>query len=588
MTDSVGEIKQRLSIEALVSEYVVLKKLGKSLKGLCPFHAEKTPSFIVSPDKGIAYCFGCHKGGDLFKFFMEVENIDFPEALKLLAEKTGVTLEKSSSKNYVKKDEKELLFEVNELAAKMYEDNLWNTEKGKQALSYLEKRGLNADTIKKFRLGFAPDSYEITHEYLLKNGYTHAQILQAGIGVAKETSLNKIYDRFRNRLMFPVIDSLGRVVGFGGRALAVDQQPKYLNSPETPIYQKSQLLYGFFQAKNEIKKSKSAIVVEGYMDFLMAFQDGVKNIVAVNGTALTKRHLGILKSYIDDLIFCFDMDNAGKEAAKRSFELTTDFDFSVKVLELPTGKDIADFVLLNSGQLSLLLAKTKSFADFVYEDLFKNNDAIGISGKKKILNDFASFFMRIKSSVERDIYVRRLAADLSVPEVQIYDELNVLKLSKNHPAKQMIDETAVKMTYTADDLLLGLLIQHPKCVYETKIDLSQAVFSERLKTVYNHFLSNYNAQELSQESSLIDLSGLDDQLKSQASLLALYAEEKYGSLTQEQVIKEMFDLIKKVRLQNANQVRQQLQKKLKEAEAKNNLAEIQSILMELTQLSKVN
>lgn len=588
MSDSVNEIKQRLSIETLVSEYVVLKKFGKSLKGLCPFHAEKTPSFMVSPDKGIAYCFGCHKGGDLFKFFMEVENVDFSEALKLLAEKTGVTLEKISNKTFIKKDDKEVLFEVNELAAKIYEDQLWNSAKGKEALLYLKNRGLTEDTIKRFRIGYAPDSYEFTHELLLKRGFNHAQVLQAGLGVAKETSMNKIYDRFRNRVMFPVIDGLGRVAGYGGRALQQDQQPKYLNSPETPIYQKSQLLYGFYNAKADIKSKKSVIVVEGYMDFLMAFQDGVKNIVAVNGTALTKRHLSLLKSYIDEMVFCFDMDNAGKEAAKRSFELTEDFEFSVKVLELPSGKDIADFVLANPGKLVELSSKTKLFTDFIYEDLFRGVDKTGLTGKKKILNDFAAFFLRLKSSVEKDIYVRKLAADLEVPEVQIYDELNVLRLSKNHPAKQIAEENKLKVVYSPEELLLGLLVQFPKYVYDTKIDLSQAIFSERLKTVYKHFLSNYNAEEISQELSLLNLSGLDDQLKSQANLLAMYVEEKYGLLTEEQVVKEMFDLIKKVKVQNTNLVRQRLQKQLKEAEAKSDLAQIQSILMELTQLSKVN
>ena len=580
MSDAVNEIKARLPIENLVAEYVVLKRIGKSLKGLCPFHSEKTPSFIVSPDKGIAYCFGCQKGGDIFRFLMEVENIDFSEALKILSEKTGVVLEKESSKNFVQKGEKDVLLEIHEQATGFFEQELWS-ERGMAALDYLRGRGLTEQTIRQFRLGLAPDSFEATHQLLLKKGYKHAQILQAGLALAKDTSMVHIYDRFRGRITFPVTDGLGRVVGFGGRALSSEQQPKYLNSPETPIYQKNQLLYGFHQSKPTIKVTKQAVVVEGYMDYLMACQDGVKNVVAVNGTALTKRHLTQLKPYIEELVLSFDMDRAGQEAARRSFELTQDFEFIVKVMILPSGKDIADFVLEQPGELNGLLAGIRLFADHFYEDLFVRFNKNSPVEKRKILAEFALLIGKIKSSVERDGYVRKLAADLAVPEVQIYDELSVMKLSQNHPAKQAMEAEKTKQ-YAPEEILLGLLLNYPLRFYAIKDRLSQDDLPECIKTIYNQFLSNYNPQGTDQDAVLSILSGLDGELKPQATLMSLFVEEKYGELPPETIEKEIVDLMGKIRQKRLVDLRQGLQRRLKEAESRQDQQEMQDILVALS------
>jgi len=586
MSEAVSEIKARLPIENLVAEYVALKRIGKSLKGLCPFHSEKTPSFIVSPEKGIAYCFGCHKGGDIYRFLMEIENIDFSEALKLLAEKTGVTLEKSAIKNFVRKDEKTILLEIQQAATDFYIQKLWAPE-GREPLNYLHTRGLTNETIKLFRLGYAPDSYEETHQLLLKKGYTHTQILQAGMALAKDTSMSHIYDRFRGRLMFPVFDSLGRVVGFGGRALAADQQPKYLNSPETPIYQKNQLLYGFHISKSAIKTNRQVVIVEGYMDYLMAYQDGLKNTVAVNGTALTKRHLTQLKPYIEELVFSFDMDNAGREAARRSFELTQEFEFLVKILILPSGKDIADFVREKPGELINLVKNIRLFTDYYYEELFKRFNKDSLADRRKLLAEFAILVGRMRSSLERDGYVRRLAAELGVPEVQIYDEMKVMTFSKNHPAKQALEDV-LTVKYQPEDLLIGLLLNYPKYFIETNIDLSQAVFSEKVNTIYKQFLSNYNPQGIDQDAVLAILSGLDEELRSQAGLMSLYVEEQYGELPQDLITKEIKDLVAKIQYQNMATMRQKLHRQLKEAEAKKDQSEMERILIELSDLSRVN
>ncbi len=586
MSDSVNEIKARLPIENLVAEYVALKRIGKSLKGLCPFHSEKTPSFIVSPDKGIAYCFGCHKGGDIFRFMMEMENMDFAETLNLLAEKTGVTLEKTSGKTFVRKGEKEVLIDIHEAATEYYENELWS-ERGNATRTYLAGRGLKEEIIKKFRLGLSPDSFEQTHQMLLKRGFTAAQVLQSGLALAKDTSMHKIYDRFRGRLMFPVQDSLGRVVGFGGRALQADQEPKYLNSPETPIYQKNQLLYGFSHSKPMIKSCKQVVVVEGYMDFLAAFQDGLQSVVAVNGTALTKRHLLHLKPYIEELVFSFDMDKAGQEAAKRSYEITQEFDFLVKILLLPSGKDIADFVKESPGQLKVLLPKAGLFVDHYYAELFQRFDKNSLADKRKILQEFSALMGKLKSSVERDSYVRRLAADLNVPEVQIYDELKILKLSKNHPAKQMLDGLVGPRLYTPEEVLMGFIVHYPQYFQEIKSLIRQDDLPQTVKAIYNQFLSNYNPQGTDQTAVLAILSEVDEELRSQAGLMSLYVEEKYGDISSEAVQTEVTYLLAKMKITNLTMERQRLYRQLKDAEAAHDVDTSTRILMELSQLSQL-
>lgn len=589
MQDHVAEIKARMSIEDLVSQYVVLKRLGNSLKGLCPFHSEKTPSFVVSPEKGIAYCFGCNKGGDIFRFLMEVEGIDFGEALKLLAEKTGIVLEKANSKTYIKKSDKDAIFDLLKKTAEYYSDNLWNTEEGIKALGYIRSRGLTDDNIKKFQIGYAPDSYEQTNEYLLKAGFSKDQLLKGGIVQVKDTSMNKIFDRFRGRLIFPVWDSLGRVVGFGGRALAKDQEPKYLNSPETLVYQKSQLLYAFFQAKDFIKKSQTVVVVEGYMDALAAWQNGLKNVVAVNGTALTKRQLTLLKPYVKDLILSFDMDGAGQEAARRGFELTQDFEFTVKALTLAEGKDIADFAKENPDKIADLPLQAKLFTDYFYETLLKKYDANLLSDKKKIISEFASFFMRLKSSVEKDQYVRKLGADLGVNEHLVYDELNNLKLAKDHPAKLLDEPQLSAKKMSMEEILIGLMLQYGKVFSEISIDMSQSIFSEKVKAIYNKIVDYYNqpgsqAVEKDQSFSHI-IAEWPEEWKEQFAYLSLYIEQKYANLPLDAVKKEALEIILKMRTAYFRKEKDLLHRQLQEAEQAEDLGKMSEILAKLNQIS---
>jgi DNA primase len=265
MGDPVDEIKSRLSIEELVSSYVQLKKAGRSYKGLCPFHSEKTPSFVVSSEKQICHCFGCNKGGDIFTFIQEVEGISFPEALRLLADRVGVKIEENKSKSVsVSKKEKDEFYRAHDLAAEFFEKQLLSSRDGEKVLEYLYKRGLTNETIKEFRLGFAPDSYDSLYPFLLKKGINKDILIQSGLVSAKNLSSDDIYDKYRQRLIFPILDNLGKICGFGGRALKKDQMPKYLNSPENIIYNKSKLLYGLYHSQKAIKEFDKILLVEGY------------------------------------------------------------------------------------------------------------------------------------------------------------------------------------------------------------------------------------------------------------------------------------------------------------------------------------
>ncbi len=595
MRDVVAEIKARISILDLVSEYVVLKKTGTNYKGLSPFKPEKTPSFVVSPDKGIAYCFATNRGGDIFKFLMEVENIEFAEALKILAEKAGVELQDYRPEQIAeKKNEKQFLLDLHEEVAKFYVQQLWETGEGAKLQEYLQKRGILPETARQFALGLAPDSFDQTHLLLLKKGFDKKQILAAGLAVAKDTSLLNCYDRFRARLMFPVVDSLGRVVGFGGRAILPDQEPKYLNSPETAIYQKSSLLYGFQVTKQAIRESKSVLVVEGYMDFLAAWQNGIKNVVAVNGTALTMRHLTLLKPYLDTLILAFDMDTAGREAVRRAFEMAQDFDWNLRVLRLPGGvKDIAEYCQQSASDLPAVVAGAEYFADYFYTEILNKygfpEKKLDLFAKKKVAGEFAQLYYKIKSNIEKDQYLKRLATDLGLDPRLVMDDLNALKLTKSGVSKMAQDNyNSASTGPSAEDKFLGMMVEFWDLFKEINLDFEQVIYDESVKTVYKILREKYNFSTFgnSDFSALIKdaFQDLQPQIKDRVTINSLYAREHYGELPPAQIKQEIEGLSHFILNQSKKQRLELLQRKLKSAESQNDSAEVQRLLTELSRL----
>ena len=348
----IDEIKNRLDIVEVVQGYIKLKKAGKDYKALCPFHKEKNPSFFVSPSKQIWHCFGsCGEGGDIFKFVMKIEGVEFADALRTLARKAGVVLRKQDPQV---QSQRNILYQICEEASEFFQGEL---QKNNQVLEYLKNRGLKLQTIKDFKIGYASNSWDALYNHLTELGFEKDDVEKAGLLVKKEGT-NKYYDRFRSRIMFPIADLNGQIVGFSGRIYGKEDEKtaKYVNIPETLIYNKSRIIYGLDKAKLEIRKKDQAILVEGQMDLIMTHQTGTKNAVAVSGTALTPDHLQILKRYTENLVFCFDADTGGESATKRAIATAQQFDFNIKVALLPRDKkDPAEITLPKKQSKNLVL-----------------------------------------------------------------------------------------------------------------------------------------------------------------------------------------------------------------------------------------
>jgi len=581
----VDEIKDKMPIEELVAQYVQLKKVGRNFKGLCPFHSEKTPSFIVSPERGIAYCFGCNKGGDIFTFMQEIEGVDFNDALKILAERTGVKLDHRKFDHSAPKDKKELMIAAHEQSAGFYERHLWNSQDGYKVLDYLRKRGLTDQSIKLFRLGFAPDSYDATNNFLRKEGFSKKLLVEAGLAMPRETTVENIYDRFRGRLMFPIFDSLGRVVAFGGRALKKDQEPKYLNSPETPIYRKSNVLYGFSHSKQEIKRMGTAVLVEGYFDLIATYQSGVRMVVASSGTALTLKHLRLLKPFAHTLVLAFDTDLAGREAAKRAYDLAAGFDYTIKVLVVPEGKDPADYVKNHPDGMAALLDQAPDYSEYYYGSLLRAYGTEGYVAKKRIISEFLPLFNQLRSGIEKDDYVRRLAFDLGLKESQVFDEIKNQKLPLSHPARLhggLEEDVPRAKKFSAEELLLGLMINFPRLAELMWARVDENLFSESLIPIYKALGGKYNDQRV--EADFDVLSSLPKAVQDVAKVLSLYVSEKYGEQSEEFVEREMIGLINKLKKNRLELLTADLEKKIREAEKKGDKELCLKMMQELSNL----
>ena len=363
--DTVAEIKDRLSIVEIVSPYVKLTRAGKSLRGLCPFHKEKTPSFHVSPERGTWHCFGCGIGGDGFSFIEKVEGVDFKGALKILAEKAGVTIE------YARGESQEAASKKERLRALMSRASEWYAGKfpGSPADEYAKKRGLRKESVHAWRLGFAPDAWRALLEALTAEGFTTDELLLAGLIKEADGKPGTYYDRFRNRLMFPIRDSASRVVAFTGRALADDDLAKYLNSPETELYHKSEVLFGMDAAKDAIRTRKFTLLVEGQIDVILAHQAGFENAVALSGTALSDKHLSLMKRFSENLMLVLDADRAGLAATARSAALALRAGLRVKAARLPLGKDPADLISEDAKEFAKRVTAAKPIVEFFIAEL---------------------------------------------------------------------------------------------------------------------------------------------------------------------------------------------------------------------------
>lgn len=469
MSSQIEEIKNKLDLADIIQGYIRLQKAGANFKAPCPFHGEKTPSFMVSPSKQIWHCFGCGKGGDVFKFVMEIERIDFREALETLAQKTGVRLAKEDPKI---QSEKNKAHGICEEAAKFFEENL---AKNGAALDYLEKRGLKKETLKEFRLGFAPPDWDLLLKQLREIGYKNEEIEKAGLAIQSVKTPGRYFDRFRSRIMFPLFDGNGRVAGFSGRIFGVENpnEGKYVNTPNTQIYDKSRLLYGLNFAKNSIRKENKCVVVEGQMDLIMSHQAGVDYCVASSGTAFTPFQLNAVKRLCSDLLVSFDMDEAGFNATNRSVDAALENGFNVKVITLSSGKDPADFVKeFGDAEWKEAVSGAKPVMEYYFETAFKKFNPKILEEKKEISSFLLPLIGRVQNEIERAHWISELAQKLKTREESLWLEL---KKNKNETTVRGYGEYRGEGALTVpeeiknksrgeilEERLLGFLINNPE------------------------------------------------------------------------------------------------------------------------------
>lgn len=573
MKDPIQEIRNKITIEEVVSSYLPLKKAGKNYKGLCPFHNEKTPSFIVSPEKQIAYCFGCHQGGDIFKFTQLMENVEFSDSLKMLAEKASVTLDSyNPEKEKKNKDLKGKLKEALKVSSDMYAKNLHLDDKDSvKVLNYVLGRGVSLDTVKKFKIGFAKDGYTILYDKLVKEMKMDVSaVFDAGLLVSKDIDQNKYRDKFYLRLMFPFFDNKGDVVAFSSRALKGGQMPKYLNSPDTPLFNKSQIMYGFYQAKDTMRKTKEVVVVEGNFDVLASHDAGCTNTIAVSGTALTQDHLKLLKRYAKTIILAFDSDAAGEMATMKSVELANKSGFIVKIVNIPKGSDPADIVKNDHELWPDLVGKAKYYMDHYCEVWGNEFAAGGILFQKDIINKFLYLLSVNPSPIEVDLYIKKIADILLTKPENLFTELKSYKKSDLGFVKEVKKKSLkAKTKFTIEEYLLGLLVSQKELLDKylpelKKIGLNSEFFVKLDK--YKDFPST---------------DGLLDEEFKYINILMLWIDSKIEHYNTDKVVDEIDKVIHVCRKNDVNKRQKQILLDIRTAKMNDDKKTVSDLLKKL-------
>ncbi len=456
----IDEVKQKTDIVEVISQYTTLTKAGRTFRALCPFHSEKHPSFFVYPEQQSWHCFGaCNTGGDVFSFVMKKQGIDFGETLRLLAQRAGVTIP-SRSEPETGKEERERLYQVNQAAAQYFHNLLLNSPAGEKARNYLDSRGLSLNTIIDFQLGFSLNSWEALKQHLTEKGYTYGERLTAGLVI--ETEGGETHDRFRNRLMFPIKDARGRTIGFGARALD-DSLPKYLNSPQTPAFDKSSSLYGINLATPAIRQQNLAVIVEGYMDVITAHQNGFNNVVASMGTAITEKQLNSLKS--KNITLALDADAAGEEAMLRCVGYENTIDSEIRVILLPTGKDPDDVIKEDAKTWQHLLEEALPVVDYTFNMITAGLDLTTTKDKTLATGKLLPIIAKIKDDIRRDSYLTKLSKLTGTTYNRLESAL------QRYLARQKVKEPKTEAVARAvhpllsspiEEYCLVLLLQHPE------------------------------------------------------------------------------------------------------------------------------
>ncbi len=473
----VNEIKGRLSIINLVESYTSVKKTGKGYVALCPFHDDSNPSMHVDDDKGLFHCFSCGAGGDIFGFYMRYNNLSFPETLSELAKKAGVTIERQTEST-PKKSPNSSLYKINAVAAKYYRKMLQESPKGKAGRDYLEKRNIPEETSKEFIFGFAPDGWDNLAQFLAKNKVPLIVAEKVGL-IVKRKNTDGYYDRFRNRLMFPICNVDGKVIGFGGRRVDEEDDPKYINSPESDIYQKRKSFYGINKSKDFIRREDRAIIVEGYTDFLSLYSSEIKNVVATLGTSLTREHASMIRRYTNNIVFIFDGDVSGQKAIVGSLNVLLQEGLSPRIAPLPAGTDPDSYIKeIGEKKFTEEIENSVDWADFWF-DMTVSKQRKGLITRKQMLEGIVELIEYIKDPVERSFRIKKAAEMLGISESEIYS------LVKRGRGQSKTTATTTKTKYpTIEKQLMTVLVKFPDLhVQLSKEDWSELISNAEIKSI---------------------------------------------------------------------------------------------------------
>jgi DNA primase len=567
-------IKDKIDIVDFISEYTQLKPAGINHKGLCPFHHEKSPSFMVSRERQSWHCFGCGKGGDIFSFIQEMEGMEFVEALKHLANRAGVQL--TNRADDVNGNQKNRLKDINLEAARFWHNFLQQMNQAKSAREYLNKRGLIALTIEKWQIGFIPDQWDLLTKYLLKKGHSIDDLIAAGLTIKREgadfVSGRGFYDRFRGRIMFPIRDIHGSVVGFTGRVLVETENSggKYVNTPQTSLYDKSRVIYGLDKAKQEIKRQDLTVLVEGQMDVIACHQMGMENVVAASGTALTEHQVSLLKRYSTNIVMSFDADAAGIAAARRGIEIAIREGLSVKVIEIPdgAGKDPDECIKKNSQVWQEAVNNAQEVMKWYFSRAFNNRDLHHPKQRQEIVNELLPNISLIPYAVEKDFWLKELAGRLGVEMGVLREDLAnqnpKSKTPKSKDEKKIEIDKSDRLTLLLEEFLT-LIFKFPHLWSNFGFGILDFGFSAGLSTAPVFSLYEAIKREYTNSNS-INLLNLRAEKGDIVDILQMKGELDFANFTQ----KEAEIQLKKIKEEIQNEVtkarRERLQKEIEEAE----------------------
>jgi len=589
MSDEVQQIKDKIDVADLIGEYVQLKPAGVNKKGLCPFHHEKTPSFMVSPERKSWHCFGCAKGGDIFTFIEEIEGMEFKEALKYLANKAGVVLT-NSFKQEIGGSQRNRLKDINTEAARFFYNFLIKIPSAKLAMDYLIKRGIKSETIDEWQIGFIPEQWDLLTQYLLKKGFAIDDLVASGLTIKRDNADPKtyrgFYDRFRGRIMFPIWDAHGDVVGFTGRVLVEKENSggKYVNTPQTAVYDKSRVIFGLNKAKQEIRSKNLIVMVEGQMDVIACHQAGMRNVVASSGTALTEEHVKLLKRYSININMAFDMDEAGQNAARRGIAIALREGMNIKVICLPedAGKDPDECLKKNPHVWFDAVEKAQDIMEWYFAKAFTNKDPANHHHKQTISNELLPDIVLIPYAVERDHWLRLLSEKLNVDVAVLREDMTRVKgKGEGGRWKDVKEASATVLVKTSLDMrierLFGLVFKFPELVGKViGAGLDNALSVGLLAPLYEQIKIEYNTNKQIEPTKLPQ--GLIVGTENIVDLLSMQGDWEFADFHLKEAGEELDKLILIIKDEWVKNKRKGLQIEIERAEKAGDKIDLEQLL----------